>query len=382
MIRDKNLRSLRVLQVLEPSGGGSGRHFIDLCGGLKQRGHVVHAIYSPVRAEQRFVDELLALGLDGAHCVEMARAPGPGDIASLAILRRLARRHGPFDVIHGHSSKAGALARIRFPGEPAARVYTPHAFRTMDPHLSRAGHMVYGTIERLLARYFTDRLICVSADEYAHARALGMRREKLEIVVNGVVTPPSGLRQQIRSNLGMSDNDFVYGFVGRLSKQKAPERLVRAFALVAERMPSAHLLMVGTGEDEGHILSLAAKMLPADRFHFTSQYTGAEVMDAIDVLTMPSRYEAMSYVMLEAAAAAKPMVLTEVGGVSMVLKDGQNGILVANTDDARQLAHAMLRIADPVRLARYAEGALARKDDYSLSRMVTDTEAIYRSVLR
>ena len=59
--RDRAARPLRLLQVLEPSGGGSGRHFIDLCRGLKQRGHVIHAIYSPRRAEERFVGELAAL---------------------------------------------------------------------------------------------------------------------------------------------------------------------------------------------------------------------------------------------------------------------------------------------------------------------------------
>ena len=56
---------LRILQVLEPSGGGSGRHFVDLCGGLAARGHHVSAVYSPVRAERRFVEELRSLALDG-----------------------------------------------------------------------------------------------------------------------------------------------------------------------------------------------------------------------------------------------------------------------------------------------------------------------------
>ncbi len=63
MTRHKARQSLSILQVLEPSGGGSGRHFLDLCRGLKERGHRVVAVYSPLRAEERFVRELSALGI-------------------------------------------------------------------------------------------------------------------------------------------------------------------------------------------------------------------------------------------------------------------------------------------------------------------------------
>ena len=375
-------RSMRLMQVLEPSGGGSGRHFNDLCRGLKARGHCVHAVYSPVRAETRFVDELRAIGIDGVHALDMTRAPGPSDIRAYAMLRRLMRQHGPFDVLHGHSSKAGALTRLRLPGQHVPRIYTPHAFRTMDPTLGKAGQLIYGGIERTLARYLSDRVICVSSDEYAHARALGIPRGRLAIVVNGVETPPPGLRQTIRAEFGIPENALTFGFVGRLSAQKAPERLVRAFSLAAGKLDDAHLLMVGSGElAETTQREIGASRHPG-RIHLTDRFTGAEAMDAIDVLVMPSRYEAMSYVMLEAAAAAKPMILTEVGGASTVLADGRNGVLVANTDDPRQIAAAMLRLSEPARLARYALGAAARKDDYGLARMVLETEAIYRSVAR
>ena len=106
-------------------------------------------------------------------------------------------------------------------------------------------------------------------------------------------------------------------------------------------------------------------------------------MAAIDVLTMPSRYEAMSYVMLEGAAAGKPLILTDVGGVSTVLKDGENGILLKNADDPEALADAMLRLSEPGHLARHTAAALTRahSPEYRLDRMVGETEAIYRSLI-
>ncbi|MBD9371818.1 glycosyltransferase [Rhizobium sp. ARZ01] len=379
---DKATRPLRLLQVLEPSGGGSGRHFIDLCRGLQQRGHRIHAVYSPRRAEERFVGELVALGLDGVHPVDMARSPGLSDFGSFAKLRRLMRQLGPFDAIHGHSSKAGALSRIRLPGPNAPRVYTPHAFRTMDPGLGRVGHMLYGSIEKCLAHFLTDRLICVSADEYAHARSLGMPRKKLSIVVNGVETPPTGWGHVIRADLCIPAGSLVLGFIGRLSPQKAPERLIDAFTIAAKKLANAHLLMIGAGELEEAMRQRIDASPARHRIHLTNRYTGPQAMDAIDALVMPSRYEAMSYVMLEAAAAAKPMILTEVGGASTVLEDGRNGILVANDDDPRQLANAMIRLADPARLQRYTVSAKLRRSDYDLPRMISETEAIYRSLVR
>ena len=378
---DKTSRHMRLLQVLEPSGGGSGRHFVDLCRGMKARGHDVHAVYSPVRAESRFVEELSSLDLKGVHVVAMARSPGPSDLPAWRALRAVIRKEGPFDVIHGHSSKAGALSRLRLPGHHVPRVYTPHAFRTMDPGLGTFGQKIYGAIEKLLARGFTERLICVSADEYAHARALGMPRNKLSIVVNGVETPPADSRATVRDALAIPPDALLYGFVGRLCHQKAPERLLSAFQRAAERLPNAHLVMIGTGEMQDAVNRQIAACGHAGRIHLTTRFTGPQAMAAIDVLVMPSRYEAMSYVMLEAAAAGKPMVLTDVGGASMVLKDGVNGVLVENDDDPKRLADAMIRLSDPSRLARHTAAACARSGDYSLERMIGETEAIYRALV-
>jgi len=378
---DKVQRPLRLMQVLEPSGGGSGRHFVDLCRGLQARGHVVHAVYSPLRAEERFIAELQGLGLPGVHAVAMTRSPGPADFSAWRALRGLMRQTGPFDIVHGHSSKAGALTRLRLPGRHVPRVYTPHAFRTMDPELGSLVRKVYGTIETLLAHGFTDRLICVSADEYAHARALGMPRRKLAIVVNGVETPPADSRAGVRDALGIPPGALTFGFVGRLCHQKAPERLVAAFDLAARDLPEARLLMIGTGESEADVRRRIAASPHAGRIHLTTAFTGPEAMAAIDALVMPSRYEAMSYVMLEAAAAGKPMVLTNVGGASTVLKNDENGEIVENGDDPRLLAEAMLRLGEPGRLARKTAAAQARSRDYGLERMICDTEAIYRSLI-
>jgi len=375
------IRRLSLLQVLEPSGGGSGRHFLDLCRAMQRRGHSVTAVYSPLRAEAAFVAELEGMGLDSVIPLAMRRAPGPWDLTAWWNIRRVVARHGPFHLIHGHSSKAGALTRLRLPGPHVPVIYTPHAFRTMDPTLGSKGRTIYGGIERLLGRRLSDRLICVSRDEYDHARSLGIPEDRLRIVVNGVSAPPSGQRAAIRARYGIPQDALLFGFVGRLTRQKAPERLVEAFARIARDLPRAHLLMIGVGELAETVKGMIKAAGLEDRAHLDDAIPGAAAIDAFDVVVMPSRYEAMSYVMLEAAAGGKPLLLTDVGGARTVIEPGRNGYIVANSDDPSELATAMRRFADPKLLGNFTVEARQRKDGYTLAGMADATEEIYFELL-
>lgn len=375
-------RKLRILEVLEPSGGGSGRHFVDLCGALTAMGDEITAIYSPVRAEDRFVEELMALPLKDVVAIDMDRAPSPSDFSAWRDIMGVIREYGPFDIIHGHSSKAGALTRLPLPGRHVPRIYTPHAFRTMDPTLGKAGRSIYGAIESLLGRYFSDAVICVSDDEQRHASGhLRIPKAKLHTVVNGVAPPPSGERDAIRARFGIRPDTFVFGFVGRLSAQKAPERLISAFRQIAPDRPDADLLMIGFGELIEDVQLQILESALSDRIHVTSEIPGAVAMQAFDALVMPSRYEAMSYVMLEAAAAGLPMVLTDVGGASTVVENGVNGLIVPNIDDPHELAEAMRTASASFEHARLKAAAEARKGRYALHTMAERTLAVYRSVL-
>ncbi|MGY5799904.1 glycosyltransferase family 4 protein [Rhizobium sp. LEGMi12c] len=376
-----NVKRLSLLQVLEPSGGGSGRHFLDLCRAMQHRGHSVTAIYSPVRAEPAFVAELGNIGLDNVIPLAMRRAPGPWDLTAWWHLRKIAAIHGPFDLIHGHSSKAGALTRLRLPGQHVPVLYTPHAFRTMDPTLGVKGRLIYGGIERLLGTWLTDRLVCVSQDEYNHALSLGIPEKRLRVVVNGVNAPPLSQRAAIRRRYGIPQDALLFGFVGRMTRQKAPERLVEAFAQIAAQLPQAHLLMIGIGELADSTREMIEAAGLQDRARIDGSVPGVTAIDAFDVVVMPSRYEAMSYVMLEAAAAGKPLLLADVGGARTVLEHGKNGYIVPNSDHPEALATAMTRFADPTLLASFTAEARRRKDGYTLTGMADATEKIYHDLL-
>jgi len=178
---------LRVLLVVEASFAGVGRHVLDLAAGLSARGMVVDVLYGAERAEAGFVDRLARAPVSAVGTFRGGRAVRPGDVAAAAAVRRFGRAHGPYDIVHGHASKAGALVRL-VPGLGRARlVYTPNAFVTQSPDCSAATRALYGTVERVLARR-TDALIHVSPEEAAHGADLGLRPRRSAVIPSGKST--------------------------------------------------------------------------------------------------------------------------------------------------------------------------------------------------
>lgn len=369
---------MKILLALEPSGGGSGRHVLDLAQGLLERNHDVTVVWSPVRAEASFVTALKARLGARAISLNMKRAVGLHDADSLRALTSLVRETGPFDVLHGHSSKAGALVRLLPRSLPGVRIYTPHALRTMDPDISAPAKIVFGNVERWLARR-TDAIIAVSAAEARHARAAGLRPRLLETVVNGVDPAAGEDGAQLRARWNIPPDAIVAGFVGRFSPQKDPLRFAEAVALARRRVPALVGVMMGDGE-------LRSAVEAANRdgtLRFSGWIDARSALPGLDMLVMTSRYEAMPYTLLEALCAGLPILSTDVGGVEETVIDGENGCRFATAAPPVDIAHALARAAsDPDRLARWSDASRVRARNHTIAHMVAGTEAVYRRAIQ
>lgn len=361
---------MRILLAIEAAGGGSGRHVIDLAGELVRQGHHVAVIYSPTRAEPRFEAEIAALPIAALERLPMRRAVGPWDIAAAQAMKRLIARLGPFDIVHAHSSKAGALLRAVAP-KGAARVYTPHAFRTMDPALGGTERVAYGVVESLLAHFWTDALIAVAPEEAAHARALGIPAHKIHTVVNGVAPAPPVDRAGARAELGLSPDDIVVGFVGRLCEQKDPERFARAIRIAHLADPRIRGVILGDGE-----LAADVRRAGGDALSVFAGRNARLFLPAFDLFAMTSRYEGMPYVLLEALQAGLPIISTEVGGTSVTIT-AQNGVLAPVDITAEDFAGLLLRMTDPAARAAMAAASVKMAETVTLDTMVAATKAIY-----
>lgn len=366
----------KVLQVVEATYGGVGRHVLDLCGTLIERGHEVHLLYSSRRMEPDFQRRLTSMGGLHRHEVPMRRSPQPHDLVALARLVSYGKTHGPFSIIHGHSSKAGALGRLaaKILGRPS--IYTPNAFRTSDPALGRLAFAFYAQIERWLAM-FGSEIIAVSLDERDHAVTIGLDERHLHVVHNGVAADRTPEETVTRASLSLPEDAIVAGFVGRLTHQKAPERLLEAAARLS--LPSLHWVLVGDGPDREKLRAMSRALGIDHRVHWLGRRDGFSIMPAFDLLVLPSRYEGMPYVLIEALIHSLPIVASDAGGSRDAVNHGVNGFVVpeGNIDALTEAVGKLVR--DKSLRLSMSHHARNRAAEFSLSRMVDQTLKVYAS---
>jgi glycosyltransferase involved in cell wall biosynthesis len=376
LVRETKRGRTNVLLVLETGGGGSGRHVVDLARGLIQRGYGVTLAYSGLRAEASFLDEIHSTVDLNCIRINMTRAVSAMDFTAARAIRAYLRQFGPFRVVHGHSSKAGALSRIAALGTEAARIYTPHAFVTLDPRLDRARRAVYATAERVLS-HLADAIICVSGEELDHALHLGIDRAKLHLVPNGVNPLTDVRRADVRQHLALEPDELCIGYVGRLDAGKCVDRLVQAFAEVHRHEPRARLVLVGSGPEEDSLRSLSARLNVVDAVAFIDGAHGPTMMAGFDVFAFASLYEGFPYVLLEAAQRGLPIVTTRVGGTNQIVMDGSSGFVVAQ-NDAASFAQCLRRLcADDALRAQMGAAAAEVVRPWTAARMIDETIQVY-----
>jgi len=328
---------VRICHILETSGGGSGQVVLALARhGISQGDHVT-VVYAPQRAEPTFVAALSALRGLKIHSLSMQRKVGGHDFLDCWRLYCLLRLIGPFDVIHGHSSKAGALARIAGVFLPGTVIYTPHGFFSMMPD----SPSVYGMIERLLS-YIPARIVAVSLGEFRHAEELGISPRKLALIPNGASPRFILSREQARRNLGIAENKILFGFVGRMEPQKNPLRAIAAFAKVAAVDSEVHLVMVGDGRLREEAMAERSRLKMEQHIDLLGYYDAKAIIPGLDCLICSSEFEALPILFLESLHAGVPVVTVRVGGTEETVIEGVTGF-VARSPTEWALADAIGR---------------------------------------
>jgi glycosyltransferase involved in cell wall biosynthesis len=377
----RETRRLKLCLIAETALTGVGRHVTDVIKAMTARGHEVHLLHSIARCDDTMLHELDRSPGFYRRAFPMLRQPHWSDVAVLIALARYLRRFGPFDVIHGHSSKGGAYARLLSLYLPGACLYTPHAFITMAPHLTGPQRAVYAAIERCLGRV-TNTVICCSHEETQHAARLGIGKERLAVIPNAIAPFDVPAAPPLREWLRLPTDTVIIGFVGRLDEQKAPRVLVQAAADVLARGYDVHVVMIGAGPLRAELEALACARGIAQRLVWLGDIPSRAWMPGFDILAMPSFYEGFSYVLLEALCAGIPIVCTPVGGVREAgFVDGVHGFNVP-VGDPPALADRLCRLIADADL-RQAMGRRARERSacLSLDDMIDQLEATYRRAL-
>lgn len=370
---------------MEATIGGTRRHITDLARGQAAAGLDVHLAVAAER-QPDFRADLERLRAEGVGVLElpMVREVRPVTDARHAFaLARHLRELRP-DVVHTHSSKAGVLGRwASLRTRIGARVHTPHTFAFLFAALfGPAKRALYRSIESRYGRR-TDRMIAVSSSEAATIRASGVvDPDRIRVVPNGLDPSPfEQARAPERAALGTPEGAPVAAVVGLLYEAKGQDLALEALA--RDGLADLHLWLVGEGERRGDYEATARDLGVAERAHFLGWRDDVPALLAgADFLVLPSRWEGMPYVVLEALAAGTPVVAARVDGVLDVLEEGATGFL-CEVGDAADLARAcgrMLALSPEERRAMGRRGRDVVRARFSIDAMVRGTVEVYREV--
>ncbi len=251
--------------------------------------------------------------------LRVGNSPQAADARALFGLRRLARTVRP-DVIHAHSSKAGALVRaLPLLGVRARFFYTPHAYYEMHGTAVSPRKRVFTAVERVLGGVGTSIHVSKSEADYA--------RNVIRVPPASQRTVPTGVdcgrfcpapdKAAARRHFGLPENALLLGTVARYSPQKDPFTLYRAVLDCLEQNPALAFAHLGRGELFGEIDALVAGAPPPVRARiFRREVSGDSPVfyQALDAFVLPSRFEGFALSALESLATGLPLILSDVPG--------------------------------------------------------------------
>jgi len=363
--------------ILRAPIGGLYRHVMDLSEALSLRGHQIGLIMDNGARDAHTNERLGALSLApalGVHKMPISRLLGLHDLSTTYNIRKIVRQKN-VSILHGHGAKGGFNARLaRMSSRQTIAVYTPHGGVLHYGRTSMIGKTLRG-IEKIILP-LTDAMIFES--NFAKAsfeEQIGPAPRLGEVIYNGLAP---GEFAPLSPDLA----EFDFSFVGELRALKGVNFLLKALVEVTRVNGSpATLIIAGAGPDENKIRDQIAKLGLSERVHLAGVRPAREIFARARNVVMPSLAESLPYVALEAAAAAKPLLATDVGGVKEIFGPTASSLLPPS--DVAALRKAMQgQIDDPQAAASEMRLRLDWvKANFSMELMTSAIENIYYKAL-
>lgn len=357
--------SVRVLHVIEPSSGGSGRAVAAILEAQARRGYELALVYSPRRQDEHFVSRISLLEQQGRLAVfrlGMERQIRPAaDAQAFLRLRRIVRHCKP-QVLHLHCSKAGMLGRLLrptlTPPTPCV-VYQPHGFSFLR---NRGVFASFLRIVEAASSPLADLCITTSIGERTLASCGPIRWTGTMITIPNIVDcRPQSVHDiaRVRHDLRLDAHAFLLCCVGNLVAEKRITDIIDAVAALRASGYDAHLLVVGDGACRADIQRHAADKGVADAIHFLGYQSNPWVFQqAADVVVHAAAFESFGLAVAEAMLLAMPVVAADAPGVRELITHGDSGLLYPPGDVAA-LVRSLRRLVEDTTL-RHVLGQHAR----------------------
>ncbi len=367
--------SLRILHVLRSPVGGLFRHVVDVARGQAARGHSVGLICDASTGGENAVTVLDALSPDlrlGVSRLPMSRQIGYADIGAVRHVARRVSETTP-DVIHGHGAKGAAYARLAVSSGGPLRVCTPHGGSLLFQPGTASG-FIYLSLEKILNRR-TDLFV------FESAFIAKLFRTK--------VGEPAALSRIVHNGVGASEFDAVplredatdLLYIGELRHLKGIDVLLDAMAALRARGVTLTATIVGAGGSGEELKQQAARSGLAAAVRFLPPMPARQAFALGRIMVVPSRMESFPYIVLEAAAAGKPLIATHVGGMPDMFGPFANRLIPP--DNSKALEDKLSEAVNAPETMREAAALLRERirTSFSLDDMVEGGIDAYRAAI-
>ena len=376
-----NTGKLRIVHCFRSPVGGIFRHVRDLVEAQSAAGHEVGILCDSSTGgehEERLFEAINSKLSLGVTRIPMRRAITPGDIITIWKVFKELKKLQP-DVLHSHSAKGGAYARIigsmiRVSGNRVARLYCPHGGSIHYDEKTLKGRIFFG-LERFLER-MTDRLIFVSKYEMdGYTAKVGEPRCATSLIYNGLSEDEY---EPVKPDKNAAD--FLY--IGMMRDLKGPDVFLDALAALQKHDgsgPSAHF--VGDGPDKHRYIQQIARLGLQSKIEIHDAMPARTAFAMAKCVVIPSRAESMPYIVLEAIAAACPLICTNVGGIPEIYEEEE--ALLVEPGNAQALSAAMTGfLTNPAAAKSRAKSRQKRlKNRFSVEVMAKAVMDAYRATL-
>ena len=357
---------MRILQISSAQHfGGGERHFVDLTNGLTERGHeiLVAAVRdSPILAELRPSVRQSFFELSPKNPLNLPKA---------FALRRFVREHA-VEIMHAHMARDYPLAALA-------------VGRLGGPRLIITRHVLFpmSKLHRITRRRVA-RVIAVSQAVAAVVREQGIfRDDQINVVPNGIDL--TKFRPRVIKHLA---GHRRVGILGELTPNKGQIEFLHAAEIVADEIDNVGFIIAGRDNSrDGDYGRQLKALIEASKFRDRIQLTESKIdvphfLSGLDVVVSASRSEAFGLAIVEAMAGGVPVVATATAGACEIISDNKTGRLVPIGDVNEMAAAISLLIKNPAERQQISESARQMVTErFSLKRMVSDTETVYREVL-
>lgn len=295
------------------------------------------------------------------------------------------------DLLHTHDARTDVLGFFLSRLNHIPLISFAHGWLNWVTPLSK--DRVYAFLE-MKAVSLSDWIVVASLDMKRDLISRKVPETKINHIPYGIdlekFTIKSEYKSKIRRELGIPEECFLIGTVGRIHPWKGQRYLIEAAEILTRTEPQARFLIVGDAAFDGHrayqieLAQLVKELNLQDKVIFAgSRKDIPEIMNALDLFVLPSLREPFGIVIIEAQACGKPVIASAVGGISEAIKDGETGILV-KAGDSKVLAAAINRLlADRETRERMgAEGRKRVEEIFSAEAMVRKTEKLYNMILK